>query len=217
MAVATDILIQIPKTRKCITGEPITGIIQHHLDEETVYNEINLSPVVKKSGSWYEYIHYYETNKVRNHHKLEEHKTYVLLDVKMVNKNPDGSVRSSNESVEAENITPLEETDKEDGIKRYHVEILFKKPIGIFGTKTKFKTIIKVYPTVVSEFPDDPFLSELDRTLTQLFSSKKHEINVTTDLDKGFFTPSKEIKVSFVVANNTDLLISFKTVSKRIT
>lgn len=220
MAVATDILIQIPARRKKITGDPLTGIIKYHLEEETVYKEVNLELVQKQSGTWYQYVHKYrvkqehparERTKVGNQHNLEDHKTYVLMNVKLLNKNPVNNLTSSTRSLQSE-VTESDAGAEE--IKRYHVEIKFKKPTGIFCLNKTFKAIIKIYPTVVSPFPDDPFMSALDKTLTQLFSSKKHEINIKAELENGCISPSREFNVSFVVANNTDVIISLKTVSK---
>lgn len=215
----TEILIQIPKSRKRISAEPLTAIVKYHLKEEKVYKEVNLSHEQKKSTSWYEHVHNYrvdqgqqgrERTKVGNRDKLEEYKTYVLMNVKMLNKNTDENAPSTRTH---ETLPIPGEGDSED-IKRYHIEIKFKKPTGIFCWNKKFQTIIKVFPTIVSPFPDDPFMTALDKTLTQLFSSKKHEINVKAELEKGCFTPSRVIKVSFVVANNTDIIISLKNVSK---
>lgn len=218
MAEATDILIQIPKSRKRVTTEPLTAIVKYYLKEVIVYKELNLSLEQKKSTSWYEYVHNYrvsqsqqvrERTKVGNRHKLEDHKTYVLLTVKMLNKNTD----ENGPSTRTRELPTLEQADTGD-VKRYHIEIKFKKPTGIFCFNKKFQTNIKVYPTVVAPFPEDPFMTALDKTLTRLYSSKKHEINVKAELEKRCFTPSKVIKVSFVVANNTDVIISLKTVSK---
>ena len=217
MASSTDIIIQIPKNRKHIIGEPFTATVKYHLEEETIREKINLSPVVKSSGCWYEYVHNDRVQSQESRERNEDYKTYLLMNVKMVNKNPDDSVTSSNGSLKTGNTTKSEEADKDEGIKRYHVEILFKKPTGIFCLKNKYKTIIKVYPTVVSPFFEDPFLSAMDRTLAQLFSTKQHEIKLKVELEKGFITPSREVKVSFVVANNTDVFITLKTVRKRKT
>ncbi|KAJ8730549.1 hypothetical protein PYW08_001962 [Mythimna loreyi] len=221
MAGATLILIQIPKSRKLKSDNPLTAIVK----ENTVHKEVNLSPKQKKSNSWYEYVYNYRIKQCqqgREHtdDELEDHKTCVLINIKMLNKNLD--VTSSNKALEQDYTTAAPPVSEEAGtkeaevIKRYHIEVKFKKPAGIFCLNKKIKATIKVYPTVVSPFPDDPFMSAIDKTLTQLFSSKTHEINVKEELEKGCYTPSKKMNVSFVVADNTDVIISLRTVSVEV-
>lgn len=213
MAVSTDIVINIPK--KIISEESINGIVKYYLSDEIVYKDINLDLVNKISDKYYLFEHNYPLQKIRpvkpsrTNPNPKEYDTYVMIKIKMLNKNMDNTVTSD----APENVPQSEKKTTED-YKRYHLEIKFKKPTSFFCLNKRFKTSVKVYPTAESQFPDDPTLSSLDRTLMKLFSTKKHEINLQAELKQGFISPSKVFKISFVVANNTDIIISMKTVQK---
>lgn len=213
MAVSTDILIHIPKQTK--SEEPINGIVKYYLSDEIVYKDVSLDLVNTKSDKYYLFEHNYPLQKIRQVKQRrtnlnpKEYDNYVMIKIKMLNKNLDHPVNSD----APENVPQPEEKIAKD-TKRYHLEIKFKKPTRFFCLNKRFKTSVKVYPTAESPFPDDPTLSSLDRTLMKLFSSKKHEINLQAELERGFITPSRVFKISFVVANNTDIIISMKTVQK---
>uniref|UniRef100_A0A2A4JQ68 Arrestin-like N-terminal domain-containing protein n=1 Tax=Heliothis virescens TaxID=7102 RepID=A0A2A4JQ68_HELVI len=218
MAVPTDILIQIPKYRKKITTEPINGLVKYHLGDETVNKKIGLTLERTKNSSWYQFDFNYplqQPHKGVGHHnvdkieKYEDRKTYVLLKIKMVNKNFNDNDETSTDEPENE-IQSIQD----EGITRYHVEIKFTKPATVFSLKKEIKTRIKVYPTVESPFPNDPFMSALDQTLMKLFSNKKHEINLQIEIEKACCARSRVFNVAFVVANNSDVTISLKTVNK---
>ncbi|KAH9635410.1 hypothetical protein HF086_006650 [Spodoptera exigua] len=212
MAVSNDILIHIPN--KVIAEEPINGVVKYYLSDEIVYKDINLDLVNTKTDKYYLFEHNYPLQKIRQVRPTKtnptpkEYDTYVVIKIKMLNKNTDGTAATG-----PENVTLPEKKNSKD-IKRYHLEIKFKKPTSIFCLNKRFQTSVKVYPTADSPFPDDPTLSELDRTLMKLFSTKKHEINLQAELEQGCITPSRVFKISFVVANNTDIIISIKTVQK---
>ncbi|PZC71168.1 hypothetical protein B5X24_HaOG213946 [Helicoverpa armigera] len=218
MAVPTDIFIKIPKNRKKITTEPINGLVKYHLEDETVNQTIGLTLEKTKNAAWYQFDFNYPLHKhhkgigqhdVEKHEKYGDKKICVLLKIKVKNKNFDDNDNSSTDAPES-----AQSRQDDEGITRYHVEIKFTKPATVFSLKKEIKTRIKVYPTVESPFPNDPFMTALDQTLMKLYAYKKHEINLQIEIEKACCARSRVFNVGFVVANNSDVIISLKTVIK---
>ena len=223
MGVTSDILIETPKDRKHITGERIKGLVKFNLDKDTVYKKISLSLVEKAYCQWYEC----ETNcrgsrsqqirqrkKVGKHFLFEGHEAKLIKKINLLSKNNDenttltaGPYEHEFEILIPENIPPSMKTDI--GEIKYFLVLKFKKP-KLLGLNKKFKTKIVIYPGIDSSITDNTLSFSIHKTLSRLFSSFKHEINLKAQLDRGYLNPSGERKISFVATNLSSVNFSVK-------
>lgn len=224
MGIACDILIQSPEKRKHVTGEPLKGLVKFNLDKDTAYKKISLSLVEKGYCQWDETEYSYRSRhgcqahqrrKVGNRYVFEGHETKIVKKIHLLHTKTDenktlsaGSHEHAFEMIIPENIPPS--LDTEFGEIKYYLVLKFKK-LKIFSRNKKFKTKITIYPSIDSSVADKPLCFALDKTLSKLFSAHKHEIHLKAVLDKGYLNPSGERKISFVVANTSNVVVSVKT------
>lgn len=221
MGVECDIFVHIPEEGKHITGERISGIVKLHLDKDKVYKKITLS-LIEKKLSWHDYgrkdIDAYTTHKIwtgnRYQYEDDEIKTVVEIDLQ-TNKNQklkQGSHEYPFEMKIPENIPPsvcIKYYDKSvEGIEYY---LLLKLIKPLFTWDTYFKTRIKIHNRIDSSITEEPIIVTLDKTLLKPFSKEKQEIKLKAVLDKGYFIPLSERRITFAVINNTDLIFTVQT------
>ncbi|KAJ8730553.1 hypothetical protein PYW08_001966 [Mythimna loreyi] len=218
--VTSEILITVPQIGKHLTGEILEGIVKLDLDKNTVYKSITLT-LVEKVCSRYEYgnktfddnstiqikandINQYQTRKVEKIHLIKGNEKKLLTA---------GSHEYLFEIKIPENTPPsVRITDKKitvGGI-RYFLILKFKKS-AIFEENDYFVTHLTIYPKINSTLLEKPLIASFGKTLTKLFASKKHEIEVKAELDKNYLTPCCERKITFIVNNKSDVIITIKT------
>uniref|UniRef100_A0A2A4JQH6 Uncharacterized protein n=1 Tax=Heliothis virescens TaxID=7102 RepID=A0A2A4JQH6_HELVI len=218
MGIKTEILVQIPKERKHITGEHIKGIVKFQLDKETVFKSISLSFVQKSYCSWVENAHIYEKRflspvrhrpKIGNIYRFDGQENKVIEKIDFLNKEANENVKLSLGSYAypfeifiPENLPPSIKTNI--GFIKYYFVLKFEKP-GLFNWNKTFRTQLSIYPRVDTSVVGEPVTFKFDKTLIQ------QQISVTGELEKGFFNSSQERRITFAVTNNSDVTFTLKT------
>ncbi|PZC71167.1 hypothetical protein B5X24_HaOG213945 [Helicoverpa armigera] len=218
MGIKSEILIQIPRERKHITGEPIRGIVKFHLDKETVFKNISLSFIQKSYCTWVESARAYEERfvfpvrhrlKVGNIYRFDGQENKVLEKIDFLDKETNQNVKLKFGSYEypfeiliPEELPPSIKTDI--GSIKYYFVLKFEKPGLSIWNKT-FKTKVSIYPRIDTSLDDEPVNFTMEKDITD------KKISIKGELEKGSFNSTDERRISFEVTNNSDVTFDIKT------
>ncbi|CAH0702218.1 unnamed protein product [Spodoptera exigua] len=221
MGLRSEILIHPPRGGKHVTGGTIRGMVKFHLDKDTDFKKISIALIQKGHVQWYEFATKSSVNPRRtvgNRYVYEGREEVTLTKVYFLNKEIDekcdtstlkaGSYEHQFEIELPEEVPASISTDI--GEINYSIVLKFKKP-SVFSFNKVFRTPVTIYPRLDPTIPDQPVTVSLEKSLFKLFSSKKHEIKLKAELDRGYLIPGGEGKISFSVINNSDVIFSVKT------
>ncbi|CAG9785806.1 unnamed protein product [Diatraea saccharalis] len=213
MGVHCEINLFKPTDGAFLPGSTVSGVIKYAVDEETVFNKIDVS--LKGNGRLI----------IRDDSRRRRRSVYTY--------------RNSEEYVDIENIVhnddkapPLPAGSYEFPfsftlphsipaslhyyrktvkyrircIINYYISIKFHRP-GLFKFAKKFKKEITVVPAIKARLPMEPTIYGEQKKLFQLFSRKPNIVNIKANIECCVIKRGGHVNMNYEIFNHTDLNI----------